>query len=59
MSKSAADGDTVGAAEHLKREAKSSFTFVLENGRAHLRRAHLPAGAILSAVGILPSRLTG
>ena len=34
----------------LSVEAKSSFIFVLEKGRPHLRRAHLPAGAILSAV---------
>jgi hypothetical protein len=52
-------GTNCGRCGHLKREAKSSFIFVLEKGRTHLRRAHLPAGAILSAVGILPSRLSG
>ena len=33
-----------GAADDRKQgEVKSSFIFVLEKGRTHLRRAHLPA----------------
>jgi hypothetical protein len=43
----------------LKRQAKSSFIFVLEKGRTHLRRAHLPAGAILSAVWHFAVALVG
>ena len=40
----------------LKREAKSAFIFVSERRAPFTCTGHLPAGAILSAVDILPSR---